>query len=209
MLRAPVSGSAKRAPHADGFARGRKIKIWSSRIDDVTPLKMLFGKICDTLVKVVEDPSLNSEARHKANSLLMSVQNFKFISSIIRDGTLEGNNIGEEQCNIAKDRSMSKEGIIIIVGVKGQKEETEDKSENSKEETRSYKNYTDENLEEALRVVAEGETSMKAASQHYKIPFGKLNNKFHGKGAKKPGGQCVFTEEEETSFIHAAAKCAD
>lgn len=75
--------------------------------------------------------------------------------------------------------------------------------------TRSYKNYTEEQLNEAIQKVADGELSMKAAAARYKIPFGTIHNKFHGKHIKNTGGQPIFSNAEEMAIINAAAKCSD
>ena len=47
--------------------------------------------------------------------------------------------------------------------------------------SRSYRNYTSDNLEEAVSKVSENKLSIKQASERYKIPYGTLHNKFHGK----------------------------
>ncbi|KAJ8967133.1 hypothetical protein NQ314_003067 [Rhamnusium bicolor] len=49
----------------------------------------------------------------------------------------------------------------------------------------------------------------KAASQLYKISYGTLYNKFHGKHVRRTGGQTVFTDLEETAILNSALKCAD
>ncbi|CAH1364083.1 unnamed protein product, partial [Tenebrio molitor] len=47
--------------------------------------------------------------------------------------------------------------------------------------TRNYRNYTETQLEEAVQRIADGQLTMRAAVREYDIPFGTLNNKFHGK----------------------------
>lgn len=56
---------------------------WSSRIDSIKPLKLYLIKVCESLLEVAEDNSFHIDARHKASSLLTSVQNFQFICGII------------------------------------------------------------------------------------------------------------------------------
>ncbi|CAK1597333.1 unnamed protein product [Parnassius mnemosyne] len=56
---------------------------WSSRIDSIKPLKLYLIKVCESFLEVAEDNSIHIEARHKASSLLTSVQKFQFICGII------------------------------------------------------------------------------------------------------------------------------
>lgn len=72
---------------------------------------------------------------------------------------------------------------------------------------RSYKNYSDDILEEALNKIANGEISILAASKAYKISYGTLHNKFNGKHVKKCGHPTIFSEKEEMDFLTAAMKC--
>lgn len=74
---------------------------------------------------------------------------------------------------------------------------------------RSYKNYSEESLEEALSKIADGQISIRAASKQYKISFGTLYNKFKGLHTKKPGGQTVLTDIEEKCIINEVVKCGD
>lgn len=53
--------------------------------------------------------------------------------------------------------------------------------------TRTYRNYTDAQLNEAIQKIVDGQISMKKASERYKIPYGTLNNKYHGKHIKNTG----------------------
>lgn len=75
--------------------------------------------------------------------------------------------------------------------------------------TRTYRNYTDAQLNEAIQKIVDGQLSMKKASERYKIPYGTLNNKYHGKHIKNTGGQPVFTKLEEEAILNSALKCAD
>ena len=75
--------------------------------------------------------------------------------------------------------------------------------------SRSYRNYTTDDLEEAVSKVSENKLSIKQASERYKIPYGTLHNKFHGKHIHKPGGQTVLSDKEEMYLIKAIIKCGD
>ncbi|KAJ2949580.1 hypothetical protein O0L34_g15498 [Tuta absoluta] len=75
--------------------------------------------------------------------------------------------------------------------------------------TRAYKNYTSDDLEEALQKVTDGDLSIHAASIQYKIPFGTLYNRYKGLHTRTAGGQTVFTHAEEKALLKAAATCAD
>lgn len=52
---------------------------------------------------------------------------------------------------------------------------------------RSYKNYTDNILDEALNKIANGELSILAASKAYKTVYGTLHNKLNGRHLMKIG----------------------
>lgn len=45
----------------------------------------------------------------------------------------------------------------------------------------SYKKYIEARFEEAVERIADEQLTMRAAVREYKIPFGTLNNKFHGR----------------------------
>ncbi|XP_003241645.2 uncharacterized protein LOC100571097 [Acyrthosiphon pisum] len=74
---------------------------------------------------------------------------------------------------------------------------------------RPYANRRDEVVEEALQKVADGELSILRASKMYNIPYGTLHNRFNGKHGKKPGGQTIFSDEDEKNMIAAVSKCGD
>nr|CAI5865504.1 unnamed protein product [Callosobruchus analis] len=74
---------------------------------------------------------------------------------------------------------------------------------------RTYKDYTNEVLDQALSKVTEEGWSLQRASREYKIPYGTLNNKFHGRCIRKNGRQTVFSMSEEKVFISAAITCGD
>ncbi|XP_060873029.1 uncharacterized protein LOC132946925 isoform X2 [Metopolophium dirhodum] len=50
---------------------------------------------------------------------------------------------------------------------------------------RRYINYSSEALDEALLKVVNGELSLRKASKQYNIPYGTINNKFHGVHIRK------------------------
>lgn len=75
--------------------------------------------------------------------------------------------------------------------------------------TRTYANYSDASVEEALLKISDGELSILAASKKYGIPYGTLHNRYHGKHSKVVGGQTVFSNEEEKSILNAVIKCGD
>lgn len=50
---------------------------------------------------------------------------------------------------------------------------------------------------------------MRAAVSEYSIPFGTLNNKFHGRHTRSAGRQPALSTAEEVALIDAAVKCAD
>jgi len=63
--------------------------------------------------------------------------------------------------------------------------------------SRPYANRTDEVVEEALLKVADGD------------PYGTLYNRFNRKHGNKPGGQAIFSDEDEKNMIAAVSKCGD
>lgn len=75
--------------------------------------------------------------------------------------------------------------------------------------TRNYRNYSAESVEAALKKVVDEDWSLRRAAAYHKIPFATLNNKFHGRHINKNGGQSVFSEMEERSFINAAGVCGE
>ncbi|KAK4874638.1 hypothetical protein RN001_013998 [Aquatica leii] len=60
-----------------------------------------------------------------------------------------------------------------------------------------YRNHNDDKNEQALTAVAKGKLSIKQASKKFKIAYGTLSNKFHGRHCLKPGGKPVFSTEEK------------
>nr|CAI5817139.1 unnamed protein product [Callosobruchus analis] len=73
----------------------------------------------------------------------------------------------------------------------------------------TYKDYTNEVLNQALSKGTEKGWSLQGASREYKIPYGTLNNKFHGRSIRKNGGQTVFSMSEEKLVISAAITCGE
>lgn len=74
---------------------------------------------------------------------------------------------------------------------------------------RHYLNYHEHQIEQALTAVADGRLSIRGASREFKVPYGTLRNKFHGKHGLKPGGKTVFSTEEEKAFVKGIQKCSD
>ncbi|CAH1959591.1 unnamed protein product [Acanthoscelides obtectus] len=74
---------------------------------------------------------------------------------------------------------------------------------------RRYKDYSSDVVEQALAKVTEEGWSLRRASREYKIPFGTLNNKYHGRHHRINGGQTVFSKSEEKAFLFAASICAE
>lgn len=75
--------------------------------------------------------------------------------------------------------------------------------------SRQYKNYTIEALENALQEVVNGRMGIRQASREFKVPYGTLNNKYHGRHGLQHGGQTVFSRAEENAFVNAIAKSSD
>lgn len=74
---------------------------------------------------------------------------------------------------------------------------------------RRYKDYSEETVEQALAKVTEDGWSLQRAAREYNIPYGTLNNKYHGRHIRKNGGQTCFTSSEEKVFLSAASVCGD
>lgn len=75
--------------------------------------------------------------------------------------------------------------------------------------SRDYRNYTEENLNQAVTEVVENRLTLRGASQRYNIPYGTLHNKYHGRFGKKPGAPTIFSENEENLILKSAAKSAE
>ncbi|KAJ8937071.1 hypothetical protein NQ314_012043 [Rhamnusium bicolor] len=76
-------------------------------------------------------------------------------------------------------------------------------------ESRSYRNYSKEKLEEALGKVIDGTLSIREASRQFSIPFGTLYNRYKGIHGNNPSHPTIFTHVEEVAILKSAAKCAD
>lgn len=74
---------------------------------------------------------------------------------------------------------------------------------------RLYKDYTEESVDNALARIIDDGWSMRKAADYYKIPYGTLNNRYHGRHIRKNGGQTVFGENEEKSMIACASLCGE
>ena len=73
--------------------------------------------------------------------------------------------------------------------------------------SRSYKDYTDDKLEECLRRIRSGDLSQRDAEKEYKIPHSTLKNKLaklHGKSVGRPP---VLTLEENLKLSRVQVLC--
>ena len=68
-------------------------------------------------------------------------------------------------------------------------------------DSRSYKNYTEQQLADALTAISSGEMKFREASVHFKIPIGTLHNKMKGKHTNVPGHQTALAENEEKVIV--------
>ena len=75
--------------------------------------------------------------------------------------------------------------------------------------SRSYGNFSQEQVENALRDVANDTLSLRAAAKTYNVPYGPLNNRYHGRKTKKTGGQTVLTANEEVAILKSILQCSD
>lgn len=67
--------------------------------------------------------------------------------------------------------------------------------------SRSYRNWSDENLEKCLEDIRTGIRSQRQAAAFYNIPRSTLKNKIKGKFNKKPGRPTALSSTEEDSLI--------
>ena len=70
-----------------------------------------------------------------------------------------------------------------------------------KQDSRTYRNYSQETLEKCLLQVLDGKISANKASKKYKIPKGTIMNRIHGKHGKSTGGQTLLTQGEEKNLV--------
>ncbi|XP_044750640.1 uncharacterized protein LOC123310976 [Coccinella septempunctata] len=75
--------------------------------------------------------------------------------------------------------------------------------------SRTYGNFSEEQVNNALHDVLENGLSLRKAAKKYRLAYGTLNNRYHGCKIKKSGGQPVFTYEEEMVIINSVLTCAD
>lgn len=66
--------------------------------------------------------------------------------------------------------------------------------------SRSYKDYTDEKLEECLEAIRTGRLSQRKAEAEFKISRATIKNKLKNRFLKKPGHPTIFTNDEEKAF---------
>lgn len=75
--------------------------------------------------------------------------------------------------------------------------------------SRSYKNYSEETLDQCLREVLDGQISATAAVKKYRISKGTIINKIHGRKGLKTGGQTALSSSEELAFVNNLITCAE
>lgn len=68
--------------------------------------------------------------------------------------------------------------------------------------TRTYKNYTEENLQAALALVKSGQISLREASAMYGISKSTLNRKQHMKNMNNVGRPSGLTEANEEALVN-------
>lgn len=72
---------------------------------------------------------------------------------------------------------------------------------------RAYKFYTDRQMELCLSEINDKILTQREASEKYKIPRSSIILKLkaiRNNNVRAPGRQCIFTKEEEISFVHHA-----
>lgn len=74
--------------------------------------------------------------------------------------------------------------------------------------SRPYCNYSKETLQNCLEAIRSGMPKLTASST-YGIPVRTLTNKLKGGHEKKPGGQVLFTPDEESSFVNHLLKLSE
>lgn len=75
--------------------------------------------------------------------------------------------------------------------------------------SRCYRPYTQEILDEALLQVAEGHLSIKKAANKYGIPVGTLWNKYHGRHSLSVGRPSALSPSEEKKLAELICVCGD
>ncbi|KAL6961676.1 hypothetical protein U1Q18_050289 [Sarracenia purpurea var. burkii] len=66
---------------------------------------------------------------------------------------------------------------------------------------RSYRNYTDDDVNKALLEIVEGRLSILAASNQFDIPYGHLYNKFHGQNIHPVGHPTALSPTLERHIV--------
>ena len=68
--------------------------------------------------------------------------------------------------------------------------------------SRNYKTTnTDKTVARALRDITSGSMSIRKASEHYRVPFGTLQNRSKGIHSKKAGGQRGLTDRCKKQIV--------
>ncbi|KAJ8965155.1 hypothetical protein NQ314_004380 [Rhamnusium bicolor] len=75
--------------------------------------------------------------------------------------------------------------------------------------SRSYGNFLQEQIENALNEFVNGVLSIRAAARTHNVAYDTLHNRFHGRRTKTTGGQTVLTANEEEAIFSSILKCSD
>ena len=67
-------------------------------------------------------------------------------------------------------------------------------------ETRTYKNYSKNTMDKALKEIALKNMNLPKASKVFNIPLGTLSHKFRKKHGKRPGRPTAFSITKEAVF---------
>jgi helix-turn-helix, Psq domain len=69
--------------------------------------------------------------------------------------------------------------------------------------SRSYGKFSEDQIENALRDITNGDRSIRDAARTYKVSYGTLHNRFHGRRVKKTGGKTVLTANEVGAILNS------
>lgn len=75
--------------------------------------------------------------------------------------------------------------------------------------SRSYINYTKDDLEKALSLIRSHQWSQRQVAEHFGIPRSTLKNKLRQSHPKKPGGQPIISPEEEGIIANHCLKLSE
>lgn len=75
--------------------------------------------------------------------------------------------------------------------------------------SRRYQRSDSSEIEAALKAIIDGGMSIRKAAKLFKVPYGTLNNRYHGRHVKQAGGQTVLTQKEEEAITENLLLCSD